>query len=69
MSGDPVLSIVQQYASQDDLAALGRPLMDIRQLSQIPGYIKADPDELAVPCTDAELSEIREAIAGGFFYE
>lgn len=69
MSGDPVLSIVQQYASQDDLAALGRPLMDIRQLSQIPGYIKADPDELAVPCTDAELSEIRESIAGGFFYE
>lgn len=53
----------------DDVASLGRPLCQIRQLSDLSGYIKADPDDLALSCTVSEMDEIRAAISGGFYYE
>ena len=69
MAGAPYLLITHRYAAADDLDGRGRPLCAVRQLSAIPGYILADPDEISVPCTVSEMDEIREAVAGGFYYE
>lgn len=68
MSGDPLLAVTHQYAAPDDYADFGRPLMDKRTLSSIPGYIMADADEISISCTAPELEEIRAAVRGGFFY-
>lgn len=68
MDGTPKLYVTQWYMANDDLAGRGRPLMAVRQLSGIPGYIQADADELSVACTETELEEIRAAVSGGFFY-
>jgi hypothetical protein len=43
--------------------------MDKRQLSTIPGYIIGDPDEISIASTDQELTEIRDAVREGFYYE
>ena len=43
-------------------------MLDKRTLSAIPGYIQADPDEVAISCTEDELNEIRAAIREGFYY-
>ena len=69
MFGTPQLYITHYVKSNDDLAGRGRPLCQVKQLSTIPGYIMADPDELSLPATDGELEEIRGFISGGFFYE
>ena len=69
MFGTPQLYITHYLKSNDDLAGRGRPLCQVKQLSTIPGYIMADPDELSLPATDGELEEIRGFISGGFFYE
>lgn len=55
--------------ANDDNAGRGRPLCGVRRLSDIPGYIMADPDEVSIAATESELQAIRAAIAGGFFYE
>lgn len=54
--------------ADDDNAGRGRPLCGIRRLSDIPGYIMADADEVSIPCTASELSAIKAAIRGGFYY-
>lgn len=69
MEGQPRLMVTHWLMANDDLNGQGRPLCSVRQISTIPGYIKADADELAVPCTASELAEIRTAVAGGFYYE
>lgn len=67
--GSPVLHTTHFYVSPDDNAGRGRPLMDVRQVSSIPGFIVADPDELSVSCSKSELTEIQAAVRNGFFYE
>ena len=69
MGGDPRLDVTQWYMAADDLTGKGRPLCDVRQISNIPGFITAEADELSISCTDPELSEIRTAVSTGFFYE
>lgn len=69
LSGDPAIEFTQRYMSGDDLNGRGRPLMAKRQISTIPGYIIGDPDEISIACTDRELSEIRDAVREGFYYE
>ena len=69
MAGSPFLQVIHRYVADDDLQDKGRPLMDVRQLSAIPGYIMADSDAVSISCTEEELGQIREAIRSGFFYE
>lgn len=69
LEGDPKLMVTHYYLADDDQDDIGRPLCAKRQLSAIPGYIKADPDDLALSCTVSELDEIRTAIREGFYYE
>ena len=54
--------------ADDDNDGRGRPLLDKRTLSSIPGYIQGDADEVAISCTEAELREIRSAIQECFYY-
>lgn len=69
MGGSPRIDVTQWYLAGDDLNDKGRPLCEIRQISAIPGYITGDPDSLAIACTDPELSDIRNSVASGFYYE
>lgn len=68
MDGTPKLYVTHWYMANDDLAGRGRPLMAVRKLSTIPGYIQADSDELSLSCTETEMQEIRAAVSGGFYY-
>lgn len=70
LDGYPKLYVTHWYMADDDLAGRGRPLCQVKTLSAIPGYIMADSDEIHVSgATEAEVSEIREAVAEGFYYE
>lgn len=69
LDGAPRLYVTQWYMANDDLADRGRPLCSVRQISAIPGYILGDPDSLSIACTTQEMDEIRQAVAGGFYYE
>lgn len=69
LSGSPRLYVTHWYLANDDNPGRGRPLMAVRQLSGIPGYIQADADELSLSCTATELAEIQSAVAAGFYYE
>ena len=69
MDGAPRLYVTQWYLANDDLADRGRPLMDTRTISAIPGYIMGDSDNISIACTEQELATIKQAIATGFFYE
>ena len=69
MGGQPNLYCTYWSLADDDNAGKGRPLCAVRQISNIPGFITAEADELSLSCTDPEMTEIRAAISGGFFYE
>lgn len=69
MGGTPRIDVTHWYMAPDDLNGRGRPLCDMRQISAIPGYIVADPDEVSLPCTATELSAIQSAVRSGFYYE
>ena len=69
MSGTPMLMFTHQYVASEDNSGLGRPYCSIRQISAIPGFITGDSDEISIPCTSPELTEIKNAISAGFFYE
>ena len=70
MGGTPKLMFTHQLMSADDNPGRGRPYCSLRQLSEIPGYIRADADELSISGAMApEITEIRDAVNGGFYYE
>lgn len=70
MGGQPRLIVTHWLYANDDLDGKGRPLCDMRQLSNIPGYIMAEADELSISGAMApEIEEIRTAVNSGFFYE
>lgn len=69
MGGQPRLVITQWYIVDEDNPGRGRPLCAIRQISNIPGFITGEADELSIGCTEQELSEIRQSVSAGFFYE
>lgn len=70
MGGTPKLMFTHQLMSADDNPGRGRPYCSLRQLSEIPGYIRADADELSIAgAMGPEVTAIREAVATGFYYE
>ena len=69
LAGQPRLMVTHWQMANDDLRDRGRPLCAVRQISAIPGYIMGDPDSLSIACTLQEMEEIRQAVAGGFYYE
>lgn len=53
----------------DDNTRRGRPLMQDRIISGLPGFIITADAELEAPCTSNELSSIKDHLNGGFYYE
>lgn len=53
----------------DDNSNNGRPLMQVRTISSIPGYIKCENSDIAIQGTDTECTKIKSYMDGGFFYE
>lgn len=59
---------IYPHAPQD-VPDKGRPLMDIRTINTLSGYILCNDGEISAPATKAELEEIRSYLTGGFYYE
>lgn len=57
------------YIADEDLADVGRPLCEIRQISAIPGYIVCRSGDVPINGTAGEQQQIRAYLEGGFFYE
>lgn len=56
-------------AADDDNVRKGRPLMEIRQISTLSGFLKCDHVDLDLPATSRETDRIKALMEGGFFYE
>ena len=69
MGGQPRLIVTHWLYAADDLDGKGRPLCQIRTLNTLNGFITAEADEIHVGCTEEELTEIREAVGSGFYYD
>lgn len=57
------------YCADDDNEQKGRPLCRKVEIGTIPGYIVVDTPDVKIPCMDSELTEIKNYMSGGFFYE
>lgn len=69
MEGAATLIYQSTYFAQESNAEFGKPLLDVRQLSSIPGYIKCADGHLDVAAYPEETAEIENYLTGGFFYE
>ena len=69
MEGNATLIYQSTYFAQESNAEFGKPLLDVRQLSTIPGYIKCADGHLDVAAYPEETAEIENYLTGGFFYE
>ena len=67
--GYPTLYSQHYYVSGQDLANNGAPLMMVRQISTLSGYVKCMHGDIEVACTDTERASIQRYLEGGFFYE
>lgn len=53
----------------DDVASIGRPLMQPKTISSLSGYIECVGADPQISCTTQEMDEIVSAMDGGFYYE
>ena len=67
--GYPILQSHHLYVTDADNDHNGSPLMRVRTLNTVPGYIVCQHGDISVSCTDTEISLIRQYLEGGFFYE
>lgn len=65
------MRVVSQFfdVASEDNARLGRPLMERRQISTLPGYIVCNNPHIECHATANEIDQIEQAMASGFFYE
>lgn len=66
---EPALVVEHYKIADEDNADLGRPLMAVRTLSNIPGFIKCAEAHFAGVCYENEREKIDEYLMSGFFYE
>lgn len=66
----PALVIIEhQLITQEDLAEFGRPLMQVKTINTLSGYIKCSDAHVELPITDNERKGIVQLMNAGFFYE
>lgn len=53
----------------DDITRHGRPLMEQRMVSTLPGYLICDSPHIECHATASEISEIESALSAGFYWE
>lgn len=63
--------LFQQFftIADEDLSHNGRPLCKVRTPASLGGFMMVLDGDISAPATDAELSEIRSMMEGGFYYE
>lgn len=62
--------IVEHFRITDeDLAEFGRPLMQVKTINTLSGYIKCIDAHVDLPITEKEKKQITEYMTSGFFYE
>ena len=57
------------YIVDEDNVELGRPLCEVRTISDLPGYIKCGEVTVDYPCMSEEKERIHEMLLSGFFWE
>lgn len=65
----PYLIVEFNRLVNEDLSEHGRPLCQIKKLSDIAGFIQCGDDDYQFPCTKTETEEICRNMKNGFFYE
>lgn len=69
MSGSAYLQMSYYNAADENLTDRGRPLMKIKQISTIPGFIICADGDIAIAGNAEENRRIKQYLTGGFFYE
>ena len=69
VTNDSRLIVEHALLVDEDKNNQGRPLMDVRTISNIPGYIKAINPPVALPVTEQETEWIKNTMESGFYYE
>lgn len=69
MSGTAYLQMSYYDAVDENLNDRGRPLMQIKQISEIPGFIVVADGDIAISGNAEENRRIKQYMTGGFFYE
>lgn len=69
LSGQP--GLIQHFypVTDDDPDHAGRPLMTVRQISTLSGYIICQDGDVSIAGTQTEAEAIRSYLEGGFYYE
>lgn len=67
--GSPALYGQFFSIADEDLSHNGRPLCKVRTPASLGGFMMVLDGDISAPATDAELSEIRSMLEGGFYYE
>lgn len=57
------------YVCDEDNENNGKPLMQVKTISSLPGYIKCENADVSITGTDSECEKIKSFMNGGFFYE
>ena len=65
----PGLIVEHARLVNEDNSDFGRPLMEVKTINTIPGYIKVVNPHPAISVTDDELQMISKYMEEGFFYE
>lgn len=65
----PGLIVEHAKIVNEDNSDFGRPLMEVRTINTIPGYIKVVNPHPALSATDDELQLITQFMEDGFYYE
>lgn len=65
------MRVVSQFfdVAPEDNIHLGRPLMERREISTLPGYIVCNKPHIECHATANEISMIEQAMASGFYWE
>lgn len=53
----------------EDIANNGKPLMKVKRINTISGYIKCENSDISINGTNTENALIKDYLNGGFFYE
>lgn len=71
MTYNQPLRVVSQFfdVADEDNTRRGRPLMQRRQVSTLPGFMICDRPHIECHATASEIAEIEAAMASGFFWE
>jgi hypothetical protein len=69
LRGNPAMQYEWKHIVDDDIAHLGRPLCEDRQINTIPGYIKTANAYISTKATLREKETILAYMNGGFYYE